>query len=68
MRLALLVVLFLFLIRLVIAATNVSILGGPVIIKGGYMDLGTSVIVSTTPASSDKAGQCIGILCGVTYN
>ena len=68
MRLALLVVLFLFLIRLVIAETNVSILGGPVIIKGGYMDLGTTVLVSTTPAPGDNAGHCIGILCGVTYN
>jgi hypothetical protein len=53
---------------LVLAATQVSIQGGPVKIRGGYVDSGTTVLVSTTPAPSDKAGQCVGILCGVTYN
>lgn len=68
MRLTILIVLFLFLMRLLMAATNVTIQGGRVIIKGGYVDLGTTVLVSTTPTKGDNAGQCIGILCGVTYN
>lgn len=60
---------FLFLLRIAMGATtNVTIQGGPVVIKGGYVDLGQTVLVSTTPATSDKAGQCVGILCGVTYN
>jgi hypothetical protein len=62
------IILSVFFIGWLLAATNVTVQGGPVKVKGGYVDLGTTVIVSTTPSPSENAGQCIGILCGVTYN
>ncbi len=67
MRVFLFIVLLLFLVRLVLATVGVTIRGGPVKIKGGYVDIGTTVVVSTTSVP-ERAGQCIGILCGVTYN
>lgn len=68
MRIILLFIASFLFIGLALAATNVAIQGGPVTVKGGYIDLGTTVIVSTTPTTAERAGQCIGILCGVTYN
>lgn len=62
-----LVILFSFFARLVFAVTGVAIQGGPVIVRGGYMDIGTTVLVSSNSVT-ERAGTCIGILCGVTYN
>ncbi len=49
----------------IVFASEMAINGGRVTISGGYMDFGTReterVVVST------MTGQCIGILCGVTY-
>lgn len=68
MRWILFISLFFCLAEIVLAVvTGVTVTGGPVVIKGGYVDIGKTVVVSTTP-TAENAGQCIGILCGVTYN
>lgn len=66
MRLLLLLAAFLFVFSVCFAGTNATtIQGGKVTIRGGYMTIGPSqhaVVVSTS-----TTGQCMGMLCGVTY-
>lgn len=67
MKLFLWIVLFLLIARWALAASGVTIKGGPVSIKGGYVDLGVTVVVSTS-AITERAGQAIGLLLPLTYN
>jgi hypothetical protein len=66
-RYLILIVLVLVVMRLALAASGVTVTGGAVKINGGYVDIGTTVNVSSTPIT-ELQGKCMGILCGVTYN
>ena len=56
-----------FLIAFVFASpATVSIRGAKVTLQGGY--LAVSSTQSATAGSLGVEGQCIGILCGVTYS
>lgn len=50
------------------AAQNVSIQSGKVAIQGGYVAIGSTQAISIVSGGGvNTAGQCIGILCGVTH-
>jgi len=68
MRWLLLIVSFLLLSQWLMAKSQVTIQGGKVALRGGYMVIGSTQAVVVTPSVSGTTGQCIGILCGVTYN
>lgn len=66
LAISVIVVFFSSCLILMAAQRGLTIQGGKVVLNGGYMAIGsTQTVMAVAPAGT--TGQCMGMLCGVTY-